>query len=374
MDLLARPPLFHLFQNRRLIGSLAIFGASVLTINPIAKAGVAGVPKGVFSLTAAGHPCADTVLSNPNVDGVSVRQDWAELEPSEGSFDFSFLDSQVARIAAAGKKILLRINTQAGKPSWVTNSVTAAGGVFYTFVDDFGVQNTIPVFWDPTFLAKKKAMIVALGAHFTNNPAIAIVWSSFANARSEDWNVPHTSSQVEAWQQVGYTTDKLLEAGKEIIDTTMMAFPNQYVTLAVAADGALDPDPNYAADSAIATARATWPGRLIVQKNNIAAYNPAAPGTGTVFEEVWSSRPDVAGQMLWSCYNDTTYRMNKGIADDPATILHKSIVAGAGYQMDYLEIYQVDVLNLPDEIAYAHSTLLGLAGGPKAPTGLKIAP
>ena len=159
---------------------------------------------------------------------MSVRQDWAELEPNEGSFDFSFLDSEVARIAAAGKKILLRINTQAGKPSWVSDAVTAAGGVFYTFVDDDGTQNTIPVYWDPTFLAKKKAMIVALGAHFTNNPALAVVWTSFANARSEDWSVPHTPSQVEAWQQVGYTTDKLLEAGKEIIDTTMMAFPNQY--------------------------------------------------------------------------------------------------------------------------------------------------
>jgi hypothetical protein len=27
------------------------------------------------------------------------------------------------------------------------------------------VNTTIPVFWDPTFLAKKKAMITALGAH-----------------------------------------------------------------------------------------------------------------------------------------------------------------------------------------------------------------
>jgi len=371
MDLRGRPPLFHSCPTGGLIGFLAIFGVGLLLTAHRAKG---DVPKGVFSLSSAGHACADVVLSNPDVDGVSVRQDWAELEPNEGSLDFTFLDSEVARIAAAGKKILLRINTQAGKPSWVSDAVSAAGGVFYAFVDDDGTQNTIPVYWDPTFLAKKKAMIVALGAHFTNNPALAVVWTSFANARSEDWSVPHTPSQVEAWQQVGYTTDKLLEAGKEIIDTTMMAFPNQYVTLAVAGDGTLDPDPNYAADAAISTARATWPGRLIVQKNNIAAFNPPAPGTDTVFEVIWSSRPDVAGQMLWSCYNDTTYRMNNGVADDAATILHKSVDTGAGYQMNYLEIYQVDVLNLPDEIAYAHSTLLGAANGPKPPTGLKVVP
>jgi hypothetical protein len=55
-----------------------------------------------------------------------------------------------------------------------------------------GVTTSIPLLWDPVFLAKKKATIAALGAHFTNNPTVTIVWTSFANATSEDWNVPHT--------------------------------------------------------------------------------------------------------------------------------------------------------------------------------------
>lgn len=73
------------------------------------------------------------------------------------------LDSEVARAAAAGKIVLLRINTHFAKPEWVTNAVAQAGGTFFTFDKD-GVPTTIPVFWDPTFLAKKKAMIAALGA------------------------------------------------------------------------------------------------------------------------------------------------------------------------------------------------------------------
>jgi hypothetical protein len=45
--------------------------------------------------------------------------------------------------------------------------------------------------------------------------------------------------------------------------------------------------------------------------------------------------------------------------------------------MNFIEIYQVDVLNLPGEIAYAHSVLLGLTSpsdvnAPAAPTGLRI--
>ena len=191
--------------------------------------------QGVFSLGhLAGHPCPETVLHNPDVDGVSIRQAWADLEPSEGAFDWSFLDSEVSRAAAAGKQVLLRINTQAQQTRLGYGAVTEAGGTLYQLSEDDGVETTIPVYWDPTFLAKKKAMITALGAHFTSNPAIVIVWTSFANAHSEDWSVPHTSIRDrQAWHAVGYTTDKLLDAGKQIIDTTMAAFPKQYVTLAM---------------------------------------------------------------------------------------------------------------------------------------------
>ncbi len=49
---------------------------------------------------------------------------------------------------------------------------------------------TIAVFWDPVWLAKKTAMITALGARYSNNPSVKIVGASFANANNEDWAVP----------------------------------------------------------------------------------------------------------------------------------------------------------------------------------------
>ena len=349
----------------------------------LCQSATAEVPRGVFSLSPAGVACRDTVLANPSVDGVSIRQNWRDLEPTEGVFSWNFLDSEVARATAAGKMVLLRINTQFSKPDWVTNAVAQAGGAFFTFDKD-GVPTTIPVFWDPTFLAKKKAMIAALGAHFTNNPSIKIVWTSFANANSEDWSVPHTQADIAAWQAVGYTSEKLLDAGRQIIEASMTAFPNQYVTLAVAGSGKLDPDVNYVARNAILAARAAWPGRLIVQKNSLATFNPPAPGAGTTFQVLWDSRPDVGGQMLDASFNDTTYRNNAGVTDEPAVILHKSVNVGAGYGMKYIEIYQLDVLSLPAEITYAHNVLLGLEPPtstppppgipPKAPTGLKVLP
>jgi hypothetical protein len=41
----------------------------------------------------------------------------------------------------------------------------------------------------------------------------------------------------------------------------------------------------------------------------------------------------------------------------PATSLQRSIDIGAAYGVNYVEVYEVDVLNLPAVITYAHSVL-----------------
>ena len=322
--------------------------------------GRAGVPQGVFSITVGGKEPQEEVLANPNVDGVTLRYDWASLEPIEGVFDFSYLDTNVASVAAAGKKVLLRISTQTGKPKWVTTAVKNAGGLFFRFVSD-GTNVSIPVFWDPTFLRKKTAMIAALGNHFGNNPAVAIVAASFANATSEDWNVPHTPDLVQQWLNLGYTSEKLIGAGQTILDATMMAFPNQYVTLAIGGNGSgsgsLDPTSDYVARAVVEDIRSVWPNRLITQKNDLSTFIPDYPGEDTLYSMITDFAPNVAGQMLYQCINDPTYKVNNGIPIDPALALALSIINGVAYNEKYIEIYQVDVVNSSKVIAVAHEAL-----------------
>ena len=350
-------------RNRFLLNFVVRMALLAMGLCLIASKLSADVPRGVFSLSTSGKPCSDTVLANPDVTGVSVRYGWLDLEPTEGNFNWTFLDSEVARVAAAGKQVLLRIGTMSGRPEWVTTAVRRAGGKFFTF-DDNGVETTIPVFWDPTFLAKKKAMIAALGKHFTRNPAVAIVTASFANATSEDWNVPHTATDIDNWFAVGYTTDKLLDAGEQIIDATMAAFPNQYVALAIGgnghtgATGNLDPTADYVAENTIATARESWPGRLIAQINSLSTFNPESPGPdGSIWNLLWNSRPDVGAQMVFWCFDDPTYRVNGGEPGKPSKVLTECVDNAVSYDLDYIEIYQKDVINLPTVISYAKSQL-----------------
>ncbi len=344
------------------LGVLTLFGCVFPALTT-----EAAVPRGVFSLSIAGVKAKEIALNNLDVTGISVRQDWAELEPEEGEFDFEFLNSEVARAQAVGKQVFLRINTQAGKPAWVTQAVEDAGGTFFTFEDDGGT--TIPVFWDPTYLAKKKAMLTALGAQFSNNPAVTIVAVSFANAKSEDWNVPHMEKEVLEWIRLGYTSDKMLDAARQIIDTAMLAFPNQYLALAVGGNGHsedranLDESATYVASHAVANARATWPGRLIVQINSLSTFNPSAPGNDdSAWNLLWNSRPEVGAQMLYKVFEDDDYRVNDGMDGDFAEILTNAVDHGLGYdenglsyELNYIEIYQEDVENLPAVITYARS-------------------
>jgi uncharacterized repeat protein (TIGR01451 family) len=363
-------------HGRRLLGLvfLAVFF-------PLSHHTVAGVPRGVFCLLpqSQGAGKDPAIYSDPSVDGVSVRQSWADLEPSDGVFDFTFLDAVTTMARVSGKQVLLRIGTSGGSaakggntPNWVFDAVNAeplaSSQKFFTWNDN-GTMRTIPVFWDPVYLAKKKAMIKALGAHLANNPIVKIVSTSFANSQSEDWAVPHTSTDVSNWLAAGYTSDKMLSAGKQIIDTTMAAFPYQYVTMAVGGNGHtggvnLDPDENYVARNAVQAARASWPGRFIVQKNNLATYIPPAPGTKTLYQIMWDSAPDIGAQMVWFCYGDNTYRVNGGVAIDPSKALTKSADMALGYGVKYIEIYRKDITNLAAATKYAHDALTSATPSP----------
>jgi hypothetical protein len=326
----------------------------------------AAVPKGVFSLGITGKPTKDGILDNPEVTGISIRYGWNALEPSEGNFYWDWLDGEVARATAKGKQVLLRIGTQSGKPEWVTTAVQRAHGKFFTW-DNNGETSSIPVFWDPTYLAKKKALIAAVGAHFTNNKTITIVTASFANASSEDWSVPHTPDLVDEWLSLGYTSAKLIDAGEQIIDATTAAFPNQYVALAVGTNGHVGADGNLD-DQADTVARAVcewaWdahPGKLITQINSLSIDIPDAPGDEfTSWALLSDMLPQAGAQMLFHCVNDPTYRMNDGIPILPLISLTNAVNQGLPYGVRYMEIYQIDVVNLPTVITYAQTALLGL--------------
>ena len=360
--------------------SLSQIGGLVATLVCSALLALAGTafsatPRGVFSIASIGKPIGQPVLDASYVDGVSLRQDWASLQPIDSDltsdYNFSYLDGQIDRATMAGKLVLVRIGTMAGRPPWVDTAVRMGGGKFFTFLN--GTVNTkIPVFWNQVFLDKKKRMITALGAHFvaTNRP-VTIVTASFANAVTEDWNVPHTQTPVDLvarWQALGYTTALMLDAGKQIIDATAAAFPNSWVTLAVGGNGPkLDGfgGDQVVARGAVNAARMEIPPvPLIAQKNDLKTCIPVAPGTDTLYSMIWDFQPDVGGQMVNTIYNHLapSYVVSCGVNELPDTTITTCAtlaVGPLGYGEKYIEIYEGDVTRYPIGCTNAHNLLLG---------------
>jgi hypothetical protein len=341
---------------------LAMLMALGWALLAIFQAHATELPTGVYSLTPPGKPVNASILANPLVAGVSVRWQWQNIEPVEGVYDWSYFDREIARVAAAGKKVLLRVVSGGiNTPPWVFD----AGVETFSFVDPkSGEMQTVPLWWDPIFLTKKRNLIAAMGEHFAGHPAVVLVSSSCANATSDDWAMPQSEADVANLLAVGYTPEKLISACQQIIDATTAAFPSQVTLMAInrGAKG-LDPNVDYVAKKVVDYAMTRYSGRFVAQKNSLSArtWDPGTASQLHGWQVLYDNRPMVAGQMLWYVTDDASCRMNgKSKPCNPVTVLRQAVTVGAHYEMLYQEIYQKDILN-PD-LAGVISEAAGLLG------------
>src|SRR5512143_1891376 len=110
---------------------------------------------------------SDTVDDFPGVTTVYLRIAWSYLEPEEGRFNWSVLDTPAQRWLDKGKQIALRISCSESfmryaTPEWVQK----AGAKGYNFDSRKGIDPSGP-YWepdfdDPIFLGKLDHFLAAL--------------------------------------------------------------------------------------------------------------------------------------------------------------------------------------------------------------------
>jgi hypothetical protein len=338
------------------------------------------VPKGIFCMPPAetnGFP--DQILNDMRIVGLDVVDKWADVEATEGVYDWSSLDSELAKAEAHGKKVLFGIVSGGlNVPDWLLTHYPNIQTFRFTdtnpYHSTYGQQLTIPIFWDPTFLAKKIALIQAMGTRFSGHSSIVVVGCAFANATTEDWNIPGAPEDVTNLLAAGYTTERMIDIGKTVVDTTMAAFPNQNITMSIArTPNGLDPDPDSLGRSVVDYATTTY-GRFITAKYSLAANTPD-PATDTSlynWQVFFNQCPNVSTQMLWFVSGDTTYRMNAGTPGTPGTVLLDAITIGAHYGTQFQEIYETDLedATLSSVIDSANTLLTVIPPAPAAPSNL----
>jgi hypothetical protein len=79
----------------------------VLPSNVIA--GLPTIPNGVFALMQGSAPTSSSALANPDVDGISLRTGWEDVNPSEDVYNWSYFDTEIPKATNVVKKVLIRV-------------------------------------------------------------------------------------------------------------------------------------------------------------------------------------------------------------------------------------------------------------------------
>lgn len=123
---------------------------------------------------------ADTLDDFPGLSTVYLRLPWAYLEPEEGKFNWSMLDTPAQRWIAKGKRIALRLTTSENwmkyaTPEWVRNA--GAKGTFYQFGKGRVEQSNTwdPFYDDPVYLLKLDAFLAAAAKRYDGNPNVEFI-------------------------------------------------------------------------------------------------------------------------------------------------------------------------------------------------------
>jgi hypothetical protein len=328
---------------------------------------------GIYSLGIPDAPIPQAILANPSVDGVALRATWDHIETADGVFDWSYLDSQVSAATAAGKKISLSIAAGIDTPAWVYQ----AGAASFTFIDKSSpTPQTIPVPWDPVFLAKWQDFVQALGDRYGANPNVVSVKITGINSTTEETMLPRstgesatngtttwtTTNDVANWQKAGYTRQKVEDAWLTIADSFAQAFPQSKIAL-VMVPNAFPPlddsgklisgsGDNQLVSDLISQGIARYGDQFIVQNNGLSDFWVSGQVASV------ASQVTTGYQMLWRVTSDSTGRMNGYVTPfDPHAVLQTAVDLGLQAHAEFLEIYQMDILNagLADVLADAQA-------------------
>jgi hypothetical protein len=178
----------------------------------------------------------------PGFSTVFLRVPWSFLEPKEGQFNWSLLDTPAQRWIAQGKQIALCVSSteswwRDATPQWVQQA--GAKGVEYEFGKGVQPGGTLwePDYLDPVFLQKLETFLAAMARRYDGNPSVAFITiGSFGM-----WGEGHTvfSSKL--------SEERTLEAVKRHIDLYVEHFPHTQLCISDDVAGATKPGRDFPA-------------------------------------------------------------------------------------------------------------------------------
>ena len=149
----------------------------------------------------------------PGVVGLVKRYTWRSLEPSQGTYDFSVLASDLDWATANGMRLIAIIEDK----TFVLERPDPAYLDAYTPRNRAGGYTVVR--WNPTVITRFNALVKAMGARFDSNP-------NFEGIATQETSLGLDSATLNAF---GYTPEKYRDAYINMLTAATVSLPTSRV-------------------------------------------------------------------------------------------------------------------------------------------------
>lgn len=292
-------------------------------------------------------------LNNPYVRGVALQIRWRDIEPVQGQPNWAKLDQLLAAAESSHKWVQLLIFPGFFSPSW---AMEGAQTVMFPiqYGPGQGTLEKLPLPWDKVYLGHWFEFLEKISLKYGRSAALRVVAAAGPTSVSAEFTLPHKPEEIQKWKAVGYTPDKYIEAWRKVFEVYAADFPNQYVSLSLGTGLSIDERSERNARAAKPTKEAIIDEAVRILGRRFALQNSNLDGNpepqhgphGVPLIISYNGRIVTGFQLRTSCLRHSG---NMGAEGDPQLALKKAIDRGTqpntnGYRINYLEIYEPDVL------------------------------
>jgi hypothetical protein len=307
-------------------------------------------PKGSFF---DGVLFKERTYTNPNIAGLTFRTSWADIEPAQGDFVWARLDTVFDNAEKNGKWVELVLIAGFGAPAWALQGVpTAPFSVIYG--PGKGEILPLPLPWNQVYLERWFTFLKAVSARYQNRPSFIKIAADGPTSITGEMTLPDSPADLCTWVTVGYTSQRIIAAWKQVFASYAQIFPRQYFSLALfpplpivsatrCTNGKLtgiDRSESQRVSAAIIGLGVdNYPHQFVVQDNGLRAVDTPVGNYEVV--KSYAGKVVIGFQLATSAMQSPAYMGNA----DGVTALRDSLQKGMDANVQFLEVYEPDVLS-----------------------------
>lgn len=254
--------------------------------------------------------------------GIDWVVGWRVIEPSQGQYDWTTLDKDLAAARGAGYRSIIEVIPGVDDPGWALAECPAVS----VTLGGTGQTVSICVPTAPQFLALWTQMITAFGQHFHGEPDLTMVQATGCGVQGE-MQLPNHDAAF--WAGYGVDSSTLLSAWERVTSAWRTALPT--IPSALAIEEPLGAGNSTVLQPLLTYVREHFGAMLWVQQNGLREGTKTSPGTygGDLAE---ASQWTTVG---WQMYGAGTRNGNFALA----------VGGGLAAHPRYYEVYLSDILD-----------------------------